>query len=509
MDKRISEIFDYGDEIVVVEERDDLFDPARIKELTMQKINASEKIPENDTPLKKARPLYRTVLIAAIVALALIGTALAISRLIAHADDPILGYYMEYIVGGGATAEDAGDWAKYVYFPDEAARAAAESAYNPAVRSFIQASEKLSDDLWAFTSYFMFAPDGDGYSVVQFCGRYNGRLYVFLDEDSVPTKLREGLENLTLTPIESDELTDSFIKQEDAQELLIPFCDPDARIEVFLPADYNADASAEPKVLDDYLLDLNNWTFEDGGETVPADPGPSIKVYDAEGNALWIIAGADALLIEKPDGSILRAMYEPGGLDTTDMIAHLLPWARGEYSMLDRLEDAQAAERSETQTVLELLGDHGPAGLEPYQYNVVGKDNALTLYAAMNGFPEIYAASLDKSYNRSAGPDPTEYWQWQLHYERYWADEARTESVTADIFDEMRGMYRMLYGTYREDLSVSGQETFAFNMMGQQVIMWYDAERDLIFSLLSFADASGEIDEPLMNRMISMAATVQ
>lgn len=507
MDKKISEIFDYGDGIVVVEERDDLFDPARIKELTMQKINDADKNTGNKNPLKKARPVYRTLLIAAVVVVLLIGTALAISRLTAHADEPILGYYMEYIAGGGAAAEDAGDWSKYVYFPDDAARAAAEAAFVPASRSFIQASEKLSDDLWAFTAYYMFAQDGDGYSVVQFCGRFNGRLYVFLDEESVPDALREGLENLTLTPIESDDLTDSLIRQEEAQELLIPFCDPDARVEIFLPEDYNADASAEPKVLDDYLIDLSNWMFEDGGEAAPDDPEAAIKIYDAEGNALWIIAGADALLIEKTDGSILRAVYEPGGLDTADMIAHLLPWARGEYSMLDRLEDAQAEASSETQIALELLGDHGPAGKEQYQYNVVGEADALTLYAVMNGFPEIYAATLTKDYSFNTGSDTGEY--WELHYERYWTDETRAECVTADVFDEMRGMLRMLYGTYREDLSVSGQETLAYNMMGQQVILWYDAEHDLIFSLLCYADASGEMDESLLDKMLALAETVE
>ena len=70
-------------------------------------------------------------------------------------------------------------------------------------------------------------------------------------------------------------------------------------------------------------------------------------------------------------------------------------------------------------------------------------------------------------------------------------------------------MFRMLYGTYREDLSVSGQETLAYNMMGQQVILWYDAEHDLIFSLLSYADASGEMDEPLLESMLALAETVK
>lgn len=71
MDRRISDIFDYGDEIVIVTEQEDLFDPARIKELTMEKINTKT--------MKKARPAARTLLIAAIVAVLLVSTALAAS----------------------------------------------------------------------------------------------------------------------------------------------------------------------------------------------------------------------------------------------------------------------------------------------------------------------------------------------------------------------------------------------------------------------------------------------
>ena len=78
MDKRISEIFDYGDEIVVDEEQVDLFDPARIKELTMKKLNQESANTMNGTVMKKARPVWRTGLIAAVVAVLLIGTAFAI-----------------------------------------------------------------------------------------------------------------------------------------------------------------------------------------------------------------------------------------------------------------------------------------------------------------------------------------------------------------------------------------------------------------------------------------------
>lgn len=78
MNERISDIFDYGDEIVVVKEQDDRIDPARIKELTMKRIMNEDFREEAKRTVKKARPVYRTVLIAAAVAVLLAGTALAV-----------------------------------------------------------------------------------------------------------------------------------------------------------------------------------------------------------------------------------------------------------------------------------------------------------------------------------------------------------------------------------------------------------------------------------------------
>ena len=78
MNERISNIFDYGDEIVVEEERDDRIDPARIKELTMNKIKYGGYRAIDTKTGKKARPAVRTVLIAAIIAVLLIGSAFAV-----------------------------------------------------------------------------------------------------------------------------------------------------------------------------------------------------------------------------------------------------------------------------------------------------------------------------------------------------------------------------------------------------------------------------------------------
>ena len=63
MDKQISELFDYGDEIVVTEEINGMFDPAEIKEITMRKIR------ENTAHSRK--PFRRMIAVAAAACLVL------------------------------------------------------------------------------------------------------------------------------------------------------------------------------------------------------------------------------------------------------------------------------------------------------------------------------------------------------------------------------------------------------------------------------------------------------
>ncbi len=77
MDKRILSLFDHGDEMAIIDVQDDLFDPARIKELTMKKIHSRAPGPMTGCTAKKKRTVRRSFLIAAIVAVFLIGTALA------------------------------------------------------------------------------------------------------------------------------------------------------------------------------------------------------------------------------------------------------------------------------------------------------------------------------------------------------------------------------------------------------------------------------------------------
>lgn len=79
MDKKISDIFGYGDEIAVDWGTGESCDPAEIKELTMKRIHDENITPtEYGRAVKKARPVWRTLLIAAVAAVLLAGTALAV-----------------------------------------------------------------------------------------------------------------------------------------------------------------------------------------------------------------------------------------------------------------------------------------------------------------------------------------------------------------------------------------------------------------------------------------------
>ena len=73
MEKKISQLFDYGDEIVAPGEAP-AFDPGEIKELTMQKIHGEYRIPKRARAVRRAS---RTLLIAALIAGLFTVTALA------------------------------------------------------------------------------------------------------------------------------------------------------------------------------------------------------------------------------------------------------------------------------------------------------------------------------------------------------------------------------------------------------------------------------------------------
>ena len=77
MNKKISELFDYGDEIVVNDEIGMMFDPAEIKELTMKKIHEDRPSEATPHPRNHMRR-FIGIAVAACLVFALAMTALAV-----------------------------------------------------------------------------------------------------------------------------------------------------------------------------------------------------------------------------------------------------------------------------------------------------------------------------------------------------------------------------------------------------------------------------------------------
>lgn len=79
MNKNISDIFDYGDEIVIAEEINGMFDPNEIKELTMEKIR-NDGIENNKSGKRLRTGLVAAIVAAACIALCGVGYAAGLFR---------------------------------------------------------------------------------------------------------------------------------------------------------------------------------------------------------------------------------------------------------------------------------------------------------------------------------------------------------------------------------------------------------------------------------------------
>ncbi len=101
MNKNVSDIFDYGDEIVVDWVVGESCEPEMIKEMTMKTIHNHDS---GEKYGKKVRPLYRTILIAAVCAALFIGGALAVYQIAFR--DVLIGepYGTERVQGEAAIA---------------------------------------------------------------------------------------------------------------------------------------------------------------------------------------------------------------------------------------------------------------------------------------------------------------------------------------------------------------------------------------------------------------------
>ena len=234
------------------------------------------------------------------------------------------------------TAPSFEQWAPFIYFENDYSRQLAEDNWQPIEYVELLAAEQVNEDLVAFLIRY----GVDSTPALQFVGRVDGWPYIFRNKAAVPEELRAGLEALTLPdPTEEDEsfmAVDTFYWDEVERELggfarsgdiEVHFNDAPAFDET-LPAD----DIFGPMTLEDYIYGTDSWEFRYGGEEMANAPAAVIIVRDEAGRALWIMDDADALMIDEGDGTITWVTYAGHPVDCADMIRHLLPWARGEFS---------------------------------------------------------------------------------------------------------------------------------------------------------------------------------
>ena len=258
-------------------------------------------------------------------------------------------------------------------------------------------------------------------------------------------------------------------------------------VELYISEDFDEalpeDDVFGPLTLADYIYGTDSWKFTYDSETMANAPEATILVRDADGRELWIMDDADALMIKEADGSITWVQYAEDPVDCADMIRHLLPWARKEYPS----EEAMAAQRAEArQTVvrdtLGTLGRFGLTGLEPLQL-----DGGIA-----TPFWADYTDPRDP-----AGPYVTLFYgtddmSADLRYERIRWNGDENQPLGAESLALCRGFFAETETV--TDVKVGAMNGFVTDgsIYAGPRIVWYDADNDLLFSLIAFRFDTGE-----------------
>ena len=239
-----------------------------------------------------------------------------------------------------------------------------------------------------------------------------------------------------------------------------------------------------PMTLEDYIYGTDGWKFEYGSEFPALEPDAQIIVYDADGRSLWIEADMNALMLHEADGSITRVTYQSDPVDCTDMIRHLLPWARGEYPSEEELAaQREEALRTSAQNAIDTLGYFALPGLDPVHRE--------------GGYAYPFWIELGDPRNPT-GPYVALYFgtdemSADLRYERIqWNGD-----VNQPLGAESLALCRSFLAETETvtDVKVGGMNGFITdgNVYAGPRIVWYDADADLLFSLIAHHCDDGQI----------------
>ena len=407
----------------------------------------------------------------------------------ANIDAELLDFFSEY-VSVAADTVDFDTWADYLYFENDYSRKLAQDASLPFGEASILGAEQINGDLAAFLVQY----GRDPYPCLQFAGRYDGRLYVFRNKAAIPEELREGLDAMTLPdPAEGNDnimAVDTFYWDEVEKELGGFARSSD--IDVFVADGFDEaipeDSILGPMTPEDYIYGTDGWKFDYDGAAVMSDHDPSawIKILDDSGRTLWIMDDADALMIEEADGSITCVTYRSDPVDCADMIRHLLPWARGEYPTEEELAAQWEAQMElSAQNAIAELGYFGLAELEPV-YREGGY--AYPFWIELGDPRNPTGPYVVLSYG-------TKDMSADLRYERvdWYGDPA--QPMGEESIDICRSFFAASEAVTDLKVGTLGQcDGFITDgsVYGGPRLVWYDADEDLLFSLIAYHFDGGQ-----------------
>lgn len=526
MDKRISEIFDYGDEIVIVEEQDDMFDPARIKELTMKKINTENAIsPRAKNVHNTTRKARRSALIAAVVAVLLIGTALAVyqhsmrDRTITVESDVLEEGYAQQFSPVGYTTETEAPSGEASHFigSDEVCVSPADSTN----REYLALKEWLEyfwgeheEDLDVLLDqndpyrYYGIGYEGLARHLQSIADKYGLRLY---QGQALTSDLDEFFAVLGTEPFLTmagnyDDMC-SCVAYDDGSFILsgvkTPVVNQGVKTELAINVNRATKGSFCAFVIGGD--DPEEYTYEEystaSGQSVDLALGSRYSLIFAELSDCWVTVfvnggtvGSEylpvidiealrqvadnidfSLLAVNADGAYAERVAE-NQTEFEQRMADELAEADAERA------EAEAAMAEETRIVQEMIGDWGlDTSLLPGKctawaegdraegklFDWMGDDRVVSV-AQLNMY---YVVEMETGGEQMITLSSTRYFE-------------SGESITNELLEPVAGAIGNLDNTKRmNSVSANGTKAYVYEQAGVTAILWYDAEHDLMFQI--------------------------
>ncbi|MCC8357426.1 MAG: M56 family metallopeptidase [Oscillospiraceae bacterium] len=189
--------------------------------------------------------------------------------------------------------------------------------------------EQVNDSLWAFLVELQFQGQ-ETEQCYYFVGQVDGRLYVFLNAQSIPETLGEGLNPDDYSLLEDGEImlgsvADSY--WDTLSSLFSQFYDP-VSVQINVPADYVPASEATGLTLEELIFSTDSFlfeSFENGSVTI--DESAAALILTGEDAALYFLPDTDEMYILSTWDVTMRVYSET--VTGWELVDAVLDWARG------------------------------------------------------------------------------------------------------------------------------------------------------------------------------------